>query len=90
MTDLPTFEDAVAKLKDLPPDKILPNGKAYVGWGSLAYVLFEKGSPHWKRPVGKPHGKDQSPAVNFMQDLQFSGQVETIRLGGTTFFRVKK
>lgn len=79
---MPTVEDALAiidaaEVSEYP--HTTADGAVFVSWKTIAFALFPKGSPHWKRPEGQPHGLDQSPAFEFMSRLGFDPRVRTIR-----------
>lgn len=76
--DMPSLDDVLAAIDALPPDYIAPDGSKYVGFWMLARRLFPAGSPAWERPVGQPHGRDKSPAYNFMEGLTY-GRMAGIR-----------
>lgn len=86
--DMPSFDQAAEILKTLPVEHTHPNGRGFTSWKTLAFALFPKGSPAWIAPKGMPHGLDRSPAVVFMNDLQFSGKVKTTRHKNGHYFEV--
>lgn len=93
MPPMPTEEDVLAAIDRLAPEAAdhLGDGTPLISWKQLSFALFEKGSPHWKRPEGQPHGRDQSPAVDFMDRLAFDMKsVRQVNLRGGSYFCRRK
>lgn len=90
MSELPTIERVLEAIDRLPVGWTRPAGddagRGFVSWQALAYDLFPKGSPHWRRPTGQPHGRDQSPAYAFMESLGFNPAIQTVRISGVEYF----
>lgn len=90
---LPTQDQVLETLDRLSPEasRHLPDGTPLVSWQQLAYALFEKGSPFWRRPVGQPHGLDQSPAYSFMDRLGFEiPEIRRLNIYGGQYFCRRK
>lgn len=93
MADLPSIDQVLAAIDRLPKGWTRPAGPdaglGFVSWQVLAYELFPKGSPLWRRPQGQPHGLDQSPAWSFMNRLGFDPAITTARISNVQYFARK-
>lgn len=87
---LPTTEDVLAAIDSLPsewsPEAGPHEGLKHVSWRALAYALFPKGSPLWRRPKDQPHGLDQSPAYAFMDRLGSDPRVKKVNTRQTSYY----
>lgn len=86
-TELPTIEQVLAAIDNHPQsDYSMPSGQKLVSWRNLAYTLFPKNSPLWRRPKGMPHGQDQSPAYEFMSQLGKNPEIRVVNTRQTSFY----
>lgn len=93
MSELPSIEQVLAAIDSLPAEWTMPagpnKGLKFVSRGALAGALFNQGSPLWRRPKGQPHGRNNSPAWDFMERLGFKPEITVTRIKGIPYFARK-
>lgn len=83
----PTIEQVLAAIEAHPAtDYQMPDGRKLVQWQNLAFALFPKSSPAWRKPQGQPHGRDESEVTVFMSRLGALPEIQAFNFKGGTFF----